>query len=57
MTEVYYSDVITEGNGEKYNKGILTYDKMLGVYVAFDIDSNALTDIQYTEIAESIKIY
>ncbi len=57
LTEVYYSDVITEGNGEKYNKGILAYDSLLGVYIAFDIDSTALTDGQCADIAESIKLY
>lgn len=57
LTNVYYSDVVTEGNGEKYNKGILAYDSLLGVYAAFDIDSTALTDEQCTDIADSIKLY
>lgn len=57
LTEVYYSDVITEGNGEKYNKGILAYDSLLGAYIAFDIDSTAVTNGECTDIAESIKLY
>lgn len=57
LTEVYYSDVITEGNGEKYNKGILAYDSLLGAYIAFDIDSTAVTYGEFTNIAESIKLY
>lgn len=57
LTDVYYSNVITEDNGEKYNTGILTYDSLHGVYAAFDLDSSALTDSQCKEIAKSIKIY
>lgn len=57
LTEVYYSDVITEGNSEKYNKGILAYDSLLGAYIAFDIDSTAVTNGECTNIAESIKLY
>ena len=56
ITDVYYSDVINEGNGEKYNTGILMYDSSCGVYVAFDLDSKALTYAQCTDIAKSIMI-
>lgn len=56
LTEVYYSDVITEG-GEKYNRGILAYDSLIGAYIAFDIDSTAVTNGECTDIAESIKLY
>lgn len=56
ITDVYYSEVITEGNGEKFNTGILMYDSSCGVYVAFDLDSKALTYAQCTNIAKSIMI-
>lgn len=56
ITDVYYSEVITEGNGVKYNTGILMYDSLCGVYVAFDLDSKALTYAQCIDIAKSIKI-
>ncbi|MDE6709829.1 MAG: hypothetical protein K2J76_05010, partial [Oscillospiraceae bacterium] len=55
LTDVYYSDVIT-GDGEKFNKGILMLDRTMGVYVAAEFESTALTDEQHRQIAESMAL-
>ena len=55
LTDVYYSDVIT-GNGEKVNKGILMLDRTMGIYVAAEFESSALTNEQHKEIAESMEL-
>lgn len=56
LTDVYYSDAVNGGDGEKVNKGILTLDRAMGVYVAAEFESTALTDEQHRQIAESMKL-
>lgn len=55
LTDVYYSEAVT-GDGEKVNKGILMLDRSMGVYVAAEFESTALTDEQHRQIAESMEI-
>ncbi|MDE6596821.1 MAG: IseA DL-endopeptidase inhibitor family protein [Oscillospiraceae bacterium] len=55
LTDVYYSEVVT-GDGEKVNKGILMLDRAMGVYVAAEFESTALTDEQHRQIAESMEL-
>lgn len=55
LTDVYYSDVINNGEGEKTNKGILLLDRQAGVYVAVELDAS-ITDEQHRQIAESMEI-
>lgn len=54
LTDVYYSEAVT-GDGEKVNKGILMLDRAMGVYVAAEFDSTAITDEQHRQIAESME--
>ncbi len=53
LTDVYYSAAINNGN-EQRNKGIVSYHKNLLVYIAIEIDSNAITDEEITDIAKRI---
>ena len=55
LTDVYYSEAVT-GDGEKVNKGILMLDRAMGVYVAAEFDSTAITDEQHRRIAESMEL-
>lgn len=55
LTDVYYSESVT-GNGEKINKGILMLDRSMGVYIAAEFESGALTDEQHRQIAESMEL-
>lgn len=55
LTDVYYSDVVNNGEGEKTNKGILMLDRQAGVYIAVELDSS-ITDEQHRQIAESMEI-
>ena len=55
LTDVYCSEVIT-GDGEKVNKGILMLDRAMGVYVAAEFESTAITDEQHRQIAESMEL-
>ena len=59
-TEVYLSAIFNQqagyGDTETYNKGILSYNKERLVYVAFEFASDALTDEQLTQIAQSVEI-
>ncbi|MDD6186566.1 MAG: hypothetical protein PUB11_00725 [Oscillospiraceae bacterium] len=57
IVNIYYSNFIISGNGEKINKGVICYDSSLGVYVAFDLDSDVFTEEQVLEIAKSINLY
>ena len=56
LTDVYYSNVFNNDNGEKLNKGIVMYDTTIGVYIAFEFDSNTLIEKDYNKIAESLEI-
>ena len=56
LTDVYYSDSFNDTNGEMINKGIVAYDTSKGIYIAFELNKDVLTEKQYTEIAESIDI-
>lgn len=54
ITEVYYSQSINSGN-EKINKGILSYNKELLVYVAMEFDQSKITQQQLESAAESLE--
>lgn len=56
LTDVYYSDNVNNGEGEKTNRGILLLDRQAGVYVAAEFESSELTDEQHRKIAESMNI-
>lgn len=53
--DVYYAAVINDGV-EKNNKGIVSYNKDLLVYIAAEFNADRITDEQLTEIAKSIQI-
>lgn len=53
LADVYYAGSINNGE-EKHNKGILSYNKNLMAYVAFEFDSKSITDEEITKIAKSI---
>ena len=55
VTEVYYSATVNDGK-EKYNKGIVSYNKDMLVYVAFEFDQDRITDEQLESVAKSIEI-
>ena len=55
MVDVFYSASINNGE-EKHNNGILSYNKDLLVYVAFEFNSEKIKDEQIREIAKSILI-
>ncbi len=56
LTDVYYSPVITGGSEEKKNKGIVSYDLAHGVYVAIELEDDALSDETYSYIANSLSL-
>lgn len=56
ITDVYYSNVFNNGNGEMTNRGIVAYDLSKGVYVAFEFDAEALSQEECVKAAESISI-
>lgn len=60
VTKVYYSPEMSAEAGydgeERYNQGILSYNKELGVYVALEFDKDIVSDEKLRLIAESIKI-
>ena len=54
--DVYYSASINNGI-EMTNKGILSYNRNLLVYIAMEFESALITDEQITNIAQSILVY
>lgn len=54
LTNVFYSAVVTDDNSEKNNKGIVMYDLEYNVYVAIEFENDALSDEQYSYIANSL---
>ena len=58
LTQVYYSPIMAQevgyGEAERYNKGILSYDRELLAYVAVDLDADLVSDEQAEQIAQSI---
>ncbi|MCL1793287.1 MAG: hypothetical protein FWG34_05420 [Oscillospiraceae bacterium] len=54
--DVYYSANINGGT-EMKNKGILSYNRDLSVYVAMEFESALVTDEQIANIAKSVLIY
>ncbi len=56
ITDVYYSNVFNNGNGEMTNRGIVAYDLSKGVYAAFEFDAEALSQEECVKAAESISI-
>lgn len=56
LTDVYYSPVITGSSEEKKNKGIVSYDLTHGVYVAIELEDDALSDDAYSYIANSLSL-
>ena len=56
LTDVYYSPAITGGSEEKKNKGIVSYDWTHGVYVAVELEDDALSDETYSYIANSLSL-
>ena len=54
LTDVYYSPVIFDSSEERKNKGIVSYDLVYGVYVAAEFEDDALSDEQYSHIANSL---
>lgn len=55
VTDVYYSAAVNDGK-EKHNKGIVSYNKDMLVYVAFEFDQGRITDEQLESVAKSIEI-
>ena len=55
VTDVYYSAAVNDGK-EKRNKGIVSYNKDMLVYVAFEFDQDRITDEQLESMAKSIEI-
>jgi hypothetical protein len=55
VTDVYYSQSVNNG-AEMSNKGILSYNRDLQVYIAMEFDSALVTDEQINNIAASILI-
>ena len=55
MADVYYSAQFNAGE-EKYDKGILSYNRDLLVYIAMEFESGWITDEQLRSIAESVCI-
>ncbi len=58
LTQVYYSPMMAQevgyGEAERYNKGILSYDRELLAYVAVDLDADLVSDEQAEQIAQSL---
>ena len=55
VTDVCYSAAVNDGK-EKHNKGIVSYNKDMLVYVAFEFDQDRITDEQLEGVAKSIEI-
>ena len=55
VTDVYYSAAVNDGK-EKRNKGIVSYNKDMLVFVAFEFDQDRITDEQLESVAKSIEI-
>ena len=55
VTDVYYSAAVNDGK-EKRNKGIVSYNKDMSVYVAFEFNQARITDEQLESVAKSIEI-
>lgn len=55
VTDVYYSAAVNDGK-EKRNKGIVSYNKDMLVYVTFEFDQDRITDEQLESVAKSIEI-
>lgn len=55
VTDVYYSAAVNDGK-EKRNKGIVSYNKDMLVYVAFEFDQDRITVEQLESVAKSIEI-
>ena len=55
VTDVYYSATVNDGK-EKRNKGIVSYNKDMLVYVTFEFDQDRITDEQLGSVAKSIEI-
>ena len=55
VTDVYYSATVNDGK-EKRNKGIVSYNKDMLVYVAFEFDKESITDEQLESVTKSIEI-
>jgi hypothetical protein len=53
--DVYYSGVINNGS-EKINRGIVSYDKNLLVYIAMELSGDKVTDAEIESIANSIRL-
>lgn len=60
LTQVYYSPTMSQevgyGEAERYNKGILSYDRELLAYVAVDLDADLVSDEEAEQIAQSISL-
>lgn len=60
VTTVYYAGYVREGMGfpkeEKENLGILSYDRELHAYVAFEFDRDAVSEDVLKQIAESVTL-
>ena len=54
LCDVYYSALTGEGE-EKYNRGIVAYDRELLVYVAFELDAEKVTEAECEAIAASLR--
>ena len=55
VTDVYYAASVNNGK-EKRNKGIVSYNKDLKVYVALEFEDGKITDKELQEIAKSAVI-
>ena len=55
VTDVYYSAAVNDGK-EKRNKGTVSYNKDMLVYVVFEFDQDRITDEQLESVAKSIEI-
>ena len=55
VTDVYYAASVNNGK-EKHNKGIVSYNKDLKVYVALEFEDGKITDKELQEIAKSAVI-
>ena len=55
VTDVYYSAAVNGGK-EKHNKGIVSYNKDMSVYIAFEFNWEKITDEQLESVAKSIEI-
>lgn len=55
IVDVYYSASINSG-AEKLNKGIVSYNKDLLVYIAMELDGGRVSDGQAADIADSMNI-